>query len=53
MKIINVGFKYTFYIIITIHTPDLNSVQVKSSMAKSLPVENLLRQNVGSIINNL
>ena len=27
--------------------------QVKSSMAKSLPVENLLPQNVGSIINYL
>ena len=28
-------------------------VKVKSSMAKSLPVENLLPQNVGSIINYL
>ena len=27
--------------------------KVKSSMAKSLPVENLLPQNVGSIINYL
>ena len=27
--------------------------KVKSSMAKSLPVENLLTQNVGSIINYL
>ena len=26
-------------------------VKVKSSMARSLPVENLLPQNVGSIIN--
>ena len=26
---------------------------IKSSMARSLPVENLLPQNVGSIINNL
>ena len=28
-------------------------VKVKSSMARSLPVENLLSQNVGSIINYL
>ena len=28
-------------------------VKVKSSMARSLPVENLLPQNVGSIINYL
>ena len=28
-------------------------IKVKSSMAKSLPVENLLPQNVGSIINYL
>ena len=28
-------------------------VKVKSSMARSLPVENLLAQNVGSIINYL
>ena len=28
-------------------------VKVKSSMARSLPVENLLRQNVGSFINYL
>ena len=28
-------------------------VKVKSSMAKSLPVENILPQNVGSIINYL
>ena len=28
-------------------------VKAKSSIAKSLPVENLLRQNVGSIINYL
>ena len=27
--------------------------KVKSSMTRSLPVENLLPQNVGSIINNL
>ena len=31
----------------------LREVKVKSSMAKSLPVENLLPQNVGSIINYL
>ena len=30
-----------------------NKVKVKSSMARSLPVENLLPQNVGSIINYL
>ena len=30
---------------------DNKKVKVKSSMAKSLPVENLLPQNVGSIIN--
>ena len=31
----------------------LKKKKVKSSMAKSLPVENLLPQNVGSIINYL
>ena len=31
----------------------LLKVKVKSSMARSLPVENLLPQNVGSIINYL
>ena len=31
----------------------IKKVKVKSSMAKSLPVENLLPQNVGSIINYL
>ena len=31
----------------------INKKKVKSSMAKSLPVENLLPQNVGSIINYL
>ena len=30
-----------------------DKVKVKSSMANSLPVENLLPQNVGSIINYL
>ena len=30
-----------------------NKVKVKSPMARSLPVENLLPQNVGSIINYL
>ena len=30
-----------------------DTVKVKSSMARSLPVENLLPQNVGSIINYL
>ena len=30
-----------------------NKVKVKSSMARSLPVQNLLPQNVGSIINYL
>ena len=34
-------------------SPWLFKVKVKSSMAKSLPVENLLPQNVGSIINYL
>ena len=32
---------------------DVSGVKVKSSMARSLPVENLLPQNVGSIINYL
>ena len=32
---------------------EVKKVKVKSSMAKSLPVENLLPQNVGSIINYL
>ena len=31
----------------------INKVKVKSSMARSLPVENLLLQNVVSIINYL
>ena len=31
----------------------MRKVKVKSSMAESLPVENLLPQNVGSIINYL
>ena len=31
----------------------VSCVKVKSSMARSLPVENLLPQNVGSIINYL
>ena len=31
----------------------VHKVKVKSSMARSLPVENLLPQNVGSIINYL
>ena len=31
----------------------LRSKKVKSSMARSLPVENILPQNVGSIINYL
>ena len=34
-------------------TTDQQRVKVESSMAKSLPVENLLPQNVGSIINYL
>ena len=34
-------------------TEDLDLKKVKSSMAKRLPVENLLPQNVGSIINYL
>ena len=32
---------------------NISKVKVKSSMARSLPVENLLPQNVGSIINYL
>ena len=31
----------------------IKKVKVKSSMARSLPVENLLPQNVGSIVNYL
>ena len=31
----------------------VKNVKIKSSMAKSLPVENLLPKNVGSIINYL
>ena len=34
-------------------TVAVKKVKVKSSMASSLPVENLLPQNVGSIINYL
>ena len=33
--------------------PTIKKVKVKSSMARSLPVENLLPQNVGSIMNYL
>ena len=33
--------------------PEVAWVKVLSSMARSLPVENLLPQNVGSIINYL
>ena len=42
--------------IITLQVPEVlalfvKKVKVQSSMARSLPVENLLPQNVGSIIN--
>ena len=36
-----------------LNEPDFLNIKVKSSMAKSLPVENLLPQNVCSIINYL
>ena len=55
---------YQLYLKSGIHLPVYNCgsqlngnrqehIKVKSSMARSLPVENLLPQNVGSIINYL
>ena len=40
-------------IIVNFEKLQLKRKKVKSSMARSLPVENLLPQNVGSIINYL
>ena len=63
-----IDVKKNYPMVQTIHTPEFPfcfftlregvnhyyiSKKVKSSMAKSLPVENLLPQNVGSIINYL
>ena len=39
--------------IVSVHVLTTEKVKAKSSMARSLPVENLLAQNVGSIINYL
>ena len=44
---------YTYNKYIYIYYIYYIKVKVKSSMARSLPVENLLPQNVGSIINYL
>ena len=46
---ISINAGKTEYMLLTYY----KKVKVKSSMAKSLPVENLLPQNVGSIINYL
>ena len=48
-----IGCRRSFVLSLSDDKDHHTTIKVKSSMARSLPVENLLPQNVGSIINYL